>query len=207
MRTAWIALLLALLVSNRAAAQSDDAELTARKHFVAGEYQQALDIYVTLYAQTLHPTYIRNIGRCYQSMGKPDEAISAFHEYLSKAKNLDPKQRADVDGFIREMEDLKRRRKASAEVAQPLAPASATELPRAADRSAERASDSSAVEASLRSGATPNEGSSPLYTRWWFWTTIGAVAVGGVVTALVLSSGSGTPGAATTFGTGTATFK
>ncbi len=30
---------------------------------------------------------------------------------------------------------------------------------------------------------------SPVYTRWWFWTAIGAVVAGGVVTAVVLTRG------------------
>lgn len=30
---------------------------------------------------------------------------------------------------------------------------------------------------------------SPIYTRWWFWTAIGAVVAGGVVTAVVLTHG------------------
>jgi hypothetical protein len=54
---------------------------------------------------------------------------------------------------------------------------------------------SSRIEASLEAAAPPTEDrrSSPVYTRWWFWTAIGVAAAGGVVTALVLSSGSGTP--------------
>jgi hypothetical protein len=69
-----------------------------------------LEIYVKLYAETLHPTYMRNIGRCYQSMGEPDKAIQAFREYLRKAPGLDTKQRAEVDRFIAEMEELKGQR-------------------------------------------------------------------------------------------------
>jgi hypothetical protein len=35
-----------------------------------------------------------------------------------------------------------------------------------------------------------------VYKRWWFWTGLGAVVAAGVVTAVVLSSGSskGIPG-------------
>ncbi|MEA2696869.1 MAG: Anaphase-promoting complex, cyclosome, subunit 3, partial [Myxococcales bacterium] len=90
-----------------AAADEEEVELRGRTYFAAGQYQQALDIYVKLYAETLHPTYMRNIGRCYQRMGEPDKAIQAFREYLRKASSLDTKQRAEVERFIAEMEELK----------------------------------------------------------------------------------------------------
>ena len=32
-----------------------------------------------------------------------------------------------------------------------------------------------------------------MLTRWWFWTIVGVVVVGGVVTAVALSSGSDKP--------------
>jgi hypothetical protein len=38
-----------------------------------------------------------------------------------------------------------------------------------------------------------SESSGPVYTKWWFWTIIGAVVVGGVVTAVALSSGTSKP--------------
>jgi hypothetical protein len=39
-------------------------------------------------------------------------------------------------------------------------------------------------------GATADEASArPVYARWWFWTSIGAVAAGGVVAAILLSRG------------------
>ena len=42
--------------------------------------------------------------------------------------------------------------------------------------------------------AQPQPASSgPVYTKWWFWTIVGAVVVGGVVTAVALSSGTSKP--------------
>jgi hypothetical protein len=29
----------------------------------------------------------------------------------------------------------------------------------------------------------------PVYTRWWFWTIVGVVAAGAVITAVAVSSG------------------
>ena len=59
----------------RAQAASDTREIKAREDFAAGRFQEALDIFARLYAESLHPIYLRNIGRCYQGMRNPDRAI------------------------------------------------------------------------------------------------------------------------------------
>lgn len=203
---------LAMTAPIRAAAQQEDVELTARTHFAEGDYKAALEIYAQLYAKTLHPTYLRNVGRCYQNMGEPDKAISAFREYLRKAENLEPKHRAEVEGFIREMEDLKREHEAqrapgivpASPSPAPATPSLSPAPPSAPPPAARRGDESSGIEASLRTTESPgaqDRESSPVYARWWFWTAIAAVAAGSVVAAVALSSGSGTPTASTTFGT------
>ena len=108
----------------------DDRELTAREEFAAGRYQQALDIYAKLFAETLHPTYLRNVGRCHQMLGNADQAIKTFREYLRRVPNLAPAQRAEVEGFIAEMEALKKtQEKAAADraTASPTASASSAQ--------------------------------------------------------------------------------
>src|SRR5207248_1136716 len=81
-------------------------EMQAREAYAAGNYQEALNLYAKLYAETLHPTYLRNIGRCHQNLGEPEKAIASFREYLRKARELSTDERAEVEGFIHEMEDL-----------------------------------------------------------------------------------------------------
>src|SRR5512140_2433162 len=73
-------------------------EMQARAAFAAGRYAEALDIFANLYAETLHPTYLRNIGRCYMNMDQPDKAGTSFREYLRKAKDLTPEERQEVEG-------------------------------------------------------------------------------------------------------------
>ena len=92
------------------AAGDEGAELKARTHFAAGEYKEALEIYARLYAETMHPTYLRNIARCHQNLGNADKAISSFREYLRKAHDLTPDQREEIEGYIAEMEQLKQSR-------------------------------------------------------------------------------------------------
>jgi tetratricopeptide (TPR) repeat protein len=107
------------------AAEASDhkaAELRARKAFTGGEYEKALDIYVDLYGETHHPTYLRNIARCHQNLGHAEKAISGFREYLRQAKNLTPEQQAEIEKYIAEMEELKRKEALAASGSSPPAP-------------------------------------------------------------------------------------
>src|SRR3954469_8973217 len=89
-RTLAVCALLAALVAGspavEAAPAKDKREMQAREAYAAGRYQEALDIFVKLYAETVHPNYLRNIGRCYQNLNEPDRALSSFREYLRKAR-------------------------------------------------------------------------------------------------------------------------
>ena len=106
---AAVVLAAALLApSAHAYAAPDSRELKAREAFAAQRYQDALDLFAKLYAETLHPIYLRNIGRCYQNLGQPDQAITSFREYLRKAKNLPAEETREIEGYIKEMEELKR---------------------------------------------------------------------------------------------------
>jgi tetratricopeptide (TPR) repeat protein len=161
----------------------EDREVKARECFALGKYQEALELYGKLYGEVPHPTYLRNIGRCYQKLGNADRAIDSFREYLRQAKDS-PEQRAEVEGFIREMENLKKR---SANVSAST-PAERPPLGRAA-LPAPAADD---ARVALAAPATRPE-SPRLYQRWWFWTVVGAAVAGGVTTAF-LASRSTSPG-------------
>jgi tetratricopeptide (TPR) repeat protein len=110
-RVAALLLSMVLLSASARAQQGPDAdqrEMSARQLFGVGKYGEALELYARLYAETAHPTYLRNIGRCYQNLGQPDRAISSFREYLRQARGLAPDQKRVVEGYIAEMETLKR---------------------------------------------------------------------------------------------------
>jgi tetratricopeptide (TPR) repeat protein len=184
----WAPVMMWVVLSAIAPAPSfaapDRRELQAREAFAAGRYQEALDLYAKLYAEKLHPNYLRNIGRCYQNLGDADHAIISFRDYLRKHKTITAEERKEVEGFIAEMEDLKKQHAASA-----TAPETASAPPKAASSSAStitplpaapepKASTGAAPEALVTMPASHPEQSSPVYTRWWFWTLIGAAAVG-----------------------------
>jgi hypothetical protein len=173
----WSCLLafgLVISVAGGVTAAADPRELKAREEFAAGRYEAALDIFAKLYAETLHPVYLRNVARCYQNLEQPDRAITSFHEYLRKAKSLTPADRAEVEGYIKEMEDLKKRQEAAA--SKPVAPV--TPVPAAAPPPPQPERPPT-LAARPASDAAPAEASPPIYSRWWFWTAVaGAVAVG-----------------------------
>jgi len=165
------AALLAFAASGAAgSAHADDGtsrDVEARDLFVAGRYVQALDVYQDLYARTRHPTYLRNIGRCHQMLRRPEPAITHFRAYLRDAADLAPQERAEIEGYIGEMQRLRAVQAASAPP-PPSAEPAAGNLRAAPDR-----------------GERP-----PLTRRWWFWTGLGALVVGGVITAVALSGSS-----------------
>lgn len=170
-------------VPGRAIAATDKRELQAREDFAAGRYQDALELFAKLYAEKLHPNYLRNIGRCYQNLGDPDKAISAFREYLRKAKGISADERAEVEGYIKEMEALA----ASKHPATPPPPTTPPPDPQSHLAATPPPAQPPAVTITT-TPPPPAQESSPIYTRWWFWTAIGAVAlVGGLAAAGVFT--------------------
>jgi tetratricopeptide (TPR) repeat protein len=178
----WLCLAVAgalALGAARATAAADPRELKAREAFVSGQYKEALELFAKLYAETLHPVYLRNIGRCYQNLGDPDHAIVTFRDYLRKHKTITRDERTEVEGFIVEMEELKKQRAAAGAPAPESATAppksTVTPLPSAPEPATSGGKPEALVTAPA---APPSEDSSPVYTRWWFWTIVAAAAVG-----------------------------
>jgi len=179
----FVAALALAAVARPAAAEVDRREMKAREDFGAGRYQDALDIFVKLYAEKLHPNYLRNIGRCYQNLGDPDKAISSFREYLRKAKNVTPDERSEVEGYIKEMEDLKKQREQAAAPPPPpppVEPLPSAKPPVVTSPSTDTTTPPPSLTLNNPPPPPPQEESHPVYTKWWFWTIIGVVVVGGL---------------------------
>lgn len=168
--------------------QQNQKELKARKAFASGRFQEALDIFAELYAETLHPVYLRNIGRCHQKLREPGKAVESFRDYLAKGKDISASERAEVEGFIREMQALEEeQRRAAAPPPAPTPPPPAPS-PQPPKLSAEPPGAVAVVPASITEA--PADESPSFYTRPWFWITVGVVAAGAVAAAVLLSSGS-----------------
>jgi hypothetical protein len=210
---------LVMVLAFAGAAHADHAsEMKARESFAAGRYDEALESYAKLYAETLNPIYLRNIGRCQQKLKQPDKAIDAFHDYLIKGgKKISADEKAEINGYIKEMEALRDEQAGKQQAAPPPVaptpvapvqpipsgpppegpPPGYTAQPAGAYPGAQGAyppGPEQQPSAALVAQPAPEQpASGPVYTKWWFWTIVGAVVVGGVVTAVVLSSGTSKP--------------
>jgi tetratricopeptide (TPR) repeat protein len=194
-----LAALAFLLVSASGAAHAADKqtvqlELKARESFAAGRYDEALQTFAKLYAETLHPVYLRNIGRCHQKMRDPQKAIDAFKDYLAKSPKtgrdkVTPEERTEIEGYIKEMEALRDSQAAEARAAQttpvtPVQPVQPVVTTPVATQPAPAPSAPVLVAPPPQDSESP-----PIYKRWWFWTAVGAAVVAGVVIGVVASSG------------------
>jgi hypothetical protein len=173
----------------------DRREVQGRVLFAKGDYQAALEIYATLFAEKSDPIYLRNIGRCYQKLEQPKNAVNAFREYLRRSK-VKPAEKAEVDGFIQEMEDLQKRQAATTPPPATETPASTVDSSRPAAVSApppaaEPPASDSAPGATLTREAAPADEPSgsggSIATRWWFWTGLAVLVAGGAATAFALT--------------------
>jgi hypothetical protein len=205
-RGAVLVVVLALSAMVGVAHADHAGEMKARESFAAGRYDEALELFAKLYAETLNPIYLRNIGRCHQKLREPQKAIDAFHDYLAKGKKISADERTEIDGYVKEMEAL--RDEQAKQAAPPPAPVQPIAAPQpspgpspgyAAPPPAYAAPPpggygAPAPQGSLvaQPGQPPSTESSPVYERWWFWTAIGVVVAGGVVAALLLSGGGTT---------------
>jgi tetratricopeptide (TPR) repeat protein len=190
-----------LRVASAADKQINQLELKARESFAAGRYDEALQTFAKLYAETLHPVYLRNIGRCHQKMRDPQKAIDAFKDYLAKSPKsgkdkVTPEERTEIEGYIKEMEALRDTTAASDEANRhaaatppPVVPIAAPVTAAAPPAAPPPAASEPAVTLTSPPPADAADQGRPVYTRWWFWTIIGVAVVGGTVAAIALSGG------------------
>jgi hypothetical protein len=201
-------------------ATEKETELNARQAFAAARYDEAIELFARLYAETLNPIYLRNIGRCHQKKREPDKAIDAFRDYLAKGKSVSSSERKEIQGYIKEMEHLRddqvkeRQAQATFTPAPPAAPPPAAATPKTPSPAAVTSTttlfpapnpapgsgasppDPAAGGSMLVAGPgtpAPRDETHPVYTRWWFWTAIGVVVAGGVAAALLIPGGTTRP--------------
>lgn len=132
----------------------------------AGDFEGAFEFFEKSYARSHRPELLYNIGQTADRLRNDQKTLDSFRAYLAALPNAD--NRAEVENRIRALE-----RTRSVAPAPTPAETAAAAMPSAS---------STPVTA-----ATTDD--TPLTGQWWFWTVIGAVVVGGVVTAIALSSG------------------
>jgi tetratricopeptide (TPR) repeat protein len=189
-------LLLAVTATAAAAPPKDKREMQAREAYAAGRYQEALDLFVKLYAETVHPNYLRNIGRCYQNLNEPERALSSFREYLRKGRDISAKEREEIRGYMNEMEELKRQQAAAPpppppriDEPKPLPPGGVP--PGGGNGQLGGANDPNHPAIAVGGHPPPpQDEAAPIYTKWWFWTIVGGVVAAGVVGGVLATRSS-----------------
>ena len=86
---------------------ADGDKVAAKAHFEAAtrlydihEYVKALEEYKAAYLAKPDPAFLFNVGQCYRRLGKFDQALEFYREYLKKAPPDDP-NRPNVEARIR----------------------------------------------------------------------------------------------------------
>jgi len=193
----------------RAAAPAADARTeAAREHARQGDsyyklekYANAIAEYEQGYLAKPDPSFLFNIAQCHRLMGQGNEAIKFYRRFLNDAPPTTP-SRAVAEKHIRDLEDAA---KAGMQPPPVAAPPPITPLPSASPPSTSPpatgvgattpvalgapnpTSPTSATATVETSGAPASGESKPFYTKWWFWTEVGAVVVAGIVIGVAAS--------------------
>ena len=102
---------------------------TAMRFYKQGNYEDAAKVFLRLsidYPDML--VFVRNLGACYYYMRRYEPALSNLRDYEHRKKDIAPDDRAEIAGWIGEMERLRDQAAAAAAVPPP-APAVPTAPP------------------------------------------------------------------------------
>jgi tetratricopeptide (TPR) repeat protein len=203
MRTIFTLLILAGTVHAEDKAAAREAYDMASKHFYLNEFDKALEQYKRAYMNYEDPAFLFNIAQCYRQLGKKDDAVKMYRNYLRRSPAA--ANRAEVERLIvildREIAQERSTRtvppqgpiEAPREVASAPLPATTTPPPPAAPAPAP------APAVTVTHGEK-----TPVYKKWWLWTAVAgaAVAVGlGVGLGLGLSQSESYPATSPSNGT------
>jgi tetratricopeptide (TPR) repeat protein len=149
--------------------QARDLFEEGRRAFDAGNYEAALGSFRASYDLVGTPEILFNIGTCADYLHRDEEALAAFESYLAELPEAP--DRVAVQARIRAIRAAIDARNAPPEpVPTPAEAAASTE----------------------GSSPGPLQDEPPALTsRWWFWTGVGAIAVGAIL-AVTLIATSGT---------------
>jgi hypothetical protein len=189
-------------------ARAGDPKLdAARAHSQEGDayyklekYANAISEYEQAYLNKADPSFLYNIAQCHRLMGNGAQAIHFYRRYLKDAPNAP--NRGVAEKHIRDLEDAAAHGSGPSQtVPAPVpvgpSPASPPREPSVAPLSPPPTSTPPALGApaptstpvsttpTVENGTSSGPAESqPIYHKWWFWTGVGAVVVGGIILVL-----------------------
>ena len=129
----------------------------------AEKFESALGAYQRAYEKWPDPWILVNIGRMQQKLGQLDAAAASFRQYLvDPTADRDEKARVRASEYLAQIEEEQSKQKIQPAPEQPPASPAAPEPP------------------ILVADTKP-----PLYKRWWLWTSVGIVVLGGTLAAVL----------------------
>jgi tetratricopeptide (TPR) repeat protein len=183
---AAVAVMIGVLLAGPA--RAEDARSRALAHFEAGrklyqvgDYAPALVEFKRAFLLKEDPVFIFNIAQCHRRLGDTEQAITFYRRYLGT--NPPAANRQQVEKLIA---DLERQRPAVPASPPPAPP----EVARAPVLTPSTPAPAAAVFAQPPAAAREEPA---IYTRWWFWTGLVAVA-GGAAAAVILTRHPASPG-------------
>lgn len=141
----------------------------AKKLFNLGKFDDALSEYQKAYDAKPLPKLLFNIAQCYRNLGQVDQAIFTYKSYLQNVPTA--ANRTEVEATIDQLEDEKARGESERLKLTP-----PKEEPK---------------EEPVKPPTVTAE--TPIYKKWWFWTTIAVVGVAGGVGIYEVTKPGGPP--------------
>jgi len=138
----------------------------AREQSGSGHLDEALQLYKQAYELQPDPRLLFNVARIYQKQNRCDDAISAYQQFLDVAKPMS-EQRSKAQDYQKQCQSYLDEQNKQKQSVIPIP------IPRP-EEEVEPPPVMTQIE------------SKPLYTKWWFWLTIGSVAAAGITTAVIL---------------------
>lgn len=193
--------ILLLLAGSPARAQNEDAKAHYQKataHFAVGEYREAAVEYEEAFKLKQDPAILFNAAQSFRLAGDNQKALLLYNNIIKLYPGTQ---------FAKDSKDHVEKLAQSPGTAPPPAPeptpaatpppvapiAPVTPSPPAATPTPPPPAPAppAAATPEVVVAAPPPSTGAPraFYTRWWFWTAVGAVAVGATVTAIALSRG------------------
>lgn len=141
--------------------------------FDTGDYKAALGKFEEAYRVYPAPRLLFNIGEAHRRLGDAALARSAYEKFLREAGPDTPAELIRLAGQA--LAEIEAPPEQAAPPAPPPAPPPAASAP-------------APPPAAVALEQPRADRSPPLYRRWTFWTGVGAVVAGGVVTAVLLAN-------------------
>ncbi len=166
------------------------------KAYNLGDFAKAVESFKAAYQTKPDPVYLYNIAQSYRLMKNWEQAQFFYKSFLRNMPDAPNKE--EVDQRIKEMDDEIAKAKANPPPGD--GDKDHAKIP-GPDKVANGSKDGKDIQTPPAPGLVDNGGESkPIYKKWWFWTGIGAVAVGAVVVVVATSGNKTASPPSATFG-------